>query len=692
MGLRQPLRPLIGWLVFALLAGCSSTGTVPLPSPKIAVDPPPADDLWSGPKTPRTTAPVPVLPVVSSPPPAPAPASHAPTTLAVAVEQASSSYEQGLQAMRHGDKDRAEWEFDVALATLLDANVAGNGPTHLRSSALPPAPPPPDRVASLLLPQRPLILPSPSPALTAPQPPILPPAEAPVTSEASPATAQPFQATQPPEGAPEDETPLEAPALLSPEDLDEVEGEKPEDTTGLPEPDSQKHDIPLVFNEQVRAFVYYFQTRKYGMVSRAFERASRYMPMMRQVFDEEGLPQDLINLSFIESAVNPWATSRARAAGMWQFMPATGRLFGMEVSWWLDERRDPEKSTRGAAKYLKKLYEMFEDWPLALAAYNVGEGAIQNAIRRQNTRNFWALRLPKETKHFVPAFMAMTIISREPDRYGFSPPPDGPAEVEHVTLHHPADLKVLAQAAGATVEELRGLNPALIRWATPPGGPFTLRIPGGRREAFDEHLERIPPDQRTTWIRHTIRKGETPSGIARRYGVDVQTVLDLNGLRKRQPLKAGSALRLPPVPTPAFLVQAEAKQSRRTAATASAKRPTQVTVKRGDTLERIARAHAVSTDNLRRWNALSSKAPLRPGQRLVVSAPQLARDSGTRPVLASAKARPAPKTYVVKRGDTLERIARAHAVSADELRRWNQLPPKAALRPGQALRVDGPAS
>ena len=661
MGLRPPPRSLVGLFALALLAGCSTAGTVPTAIPQTPADPSSNSDLWSGPKTPKKTTPTPVVPVVASPLPGSPQVAQPSASLAVAVEQASTYYERGLQAMRHGDQDRAEWEFDVALEALQDGNLAASRPPQLRGTALPPALPPPDWASSLLLPQHPLV--------SSPEPP-------------------------PPEASAETQPPLEAPALLSPEDLDEATGEKPEETTALPEPDTQKHDVPLIFNDQVRAVVYYLQNRKWNVVTRAFERASRYLPMMRQIFQEEGLPFDLLNLAFIESAVNPWATSRAKAAGIWQFMPSTGRLYGMQVGWWLDERRDPEKSTRGAAQYLKKLYEMFEDWPLALAAYNVGEGAIQNAIQRQKTRDFWALRLPKETRLFVPAFMAMTIIAREPERYGFSPPPEAPVEIDWVTLRQPADLKVIAQAAGSSVEEIRTLNPALIRWATPPDqGLFRLRIPAGRTDAFLDALERVPPTQRVSWIHHTVRKGETPLIIARRYGVDVQSVLDLNSLRKRQGLKAGTALRIPPVASPAFLVQAEAKTNGRPSG-AQGGRPATYTVRRGDTLDRIAKAHGVSPGDLRRWNDLPRSGAPRPGQKLAVAAARPARGIEADPPTGAwpAKAKAPARTYVVKRGDTLAGIARAHAVSPEELRRWNGLSPKAPIRPGQELRVGDPAS
>jgi membrane-bound lytic murein transglycosylase D len=499
------------------------------------------------------------------------------------MQRAGSHYQRGLQAMRSGNPDQAEWEFDAALEALLDMDLADQAATRFlgtaRLAVLPPSP----WLAALATPRRSL----------------------------TPEPAEPSET---------DDPPLEAPALLSPEDLQGMTQVQPEGAAPLPEPDAEKHDIPIVFNDQVKVFVHYFQTRKWGVITRAFERASRYLPMMRRIFRESGLPEDLLNLAFIESALNPRATSRAKAAGIWQFMPSTGRLYGMRASWWLDERRDPEKSTRGAAAYLKNLYRMFESWPLALAAYNAGEGKLQNAIQRQQTRDVWSLRLPKETRLFIPAFMAMTIISREPERYGFSPPAEEPLEADTVTLRHPTELKIIAQAARTTVEEIRDLNPELIRWATPPDlARYTLRIPAGRRDEFLETLERIPPAQRVTWIRHQILKGETPASIARGYGVDQQALLKMNGLRTRQALKPGGTLLVPA--SPAGGVVAEWHEPRRASQAATVPATAErYTVKKGDTLWNIARAHAVSLEDLRRWNALSRDAGLRPGQALQIQA------------------------------------------------------------------------
>jgi membrane-bound lytic murein transglycosylase D len=580
--------------------------------------------------------------------PQPPPESSSPLTLA--MQRAGSHYQRGLQAMRNGEADRAEWEFDAALETLLDTNMSAREPNALLTALPLPPFPRSDWLSSLATPPQS----STSELVTAPE---------------------------------SEEPPLDAPALLGPEDLQEVTKAPVQRTEPLPEPDAQKYDVPIVFNDQVKTFINYFQTRKWDVITRAFERASRYLPTMRKIFREKDLPEDLLNLAFIESAVNPRATSKAKAAGIWQFIASTARLYGMRTSPWVDERRDPEKSTHGAAAYLKNLYRMFESWPLALAAYNAGEGAVQRAIERQRTRDFWKLRLPKETQLFVPAFMAMTVISREPERYGFSPPAEDPLETDTVILRHPIPLKVVAHAARTTVDRIQRLNPELVRWATPPDVPtYKLRIPAGLQEEFQEALARTPPEQRALWVRHRVRKGETPALIAKRYGVDLQTVLDMNRLRKRQTLKPGRTL-LVPAPTSEIAASADDPPPVKTVA----RRPVQrYRVKKGDTLWAIAKAHATTVEDLRRWNSLSRRAKLRPGQTLEVSRSREAEPAAVerqRNAPEPRAAQIASRRYVVRRGDTLWEIARIHEVSVEDLRRWNTLSRDADLRPGQELRT-----
>jgi membrane-bound lytic murein transglycosylase D len=250
---------------------------------------------------------------------------------------------------------------------------------------------------------------------------------------------------------------------------------------------------------------------------------------MRSVFREKGLPVELVNLAFVESGVNPRATSPAKAAGIWQFVPSTARSYGMRRTGAIDERRDPEKSTRAAAEYLKRLYERFDSWPLALAAYNAGEGTLERAIARQRTTDFWRLRLPKETERFVPTFMAMTLIARDPRRYGFSPPPEEPHDTDVLYVGQPTEIQHLAVAAGTSVEHLRELNPELIGRATPSDRtPYALRIPG-----------------RFAWVAHKIQPGETIAAIAKRYGVTPHVLREANKLGERGEPKAGTVILVP---------------------------------------------------------------------------------------------------------------------------------------------------
>ena len=292
---------------------------------------------------------------------------------------------------------------------------------------------------------------------------------------------------------------------------------------------AEMSDFPIVLNDRVRAALKYLQTHRSDDITQAFWRARRYAGMMRAIFREHDLPEELVNLAFVESDVNPRATSHAQAAGIWQFVPSTARTYGMRTTASLDERRDPDKSTRAAAEHLKSLYSRFQTWPLALAAYNAGENAVQRAIKRQHTRNFWQLRLPKETKRFVPKFMAMTIIARDPHRYGFSPPPEAPHDTEILHVSQPTEIRQIAEAAGTTVKHLRELNPELVGPATPPDQPrYALRIP-----------------RRFTWVSHKVQEGETLTAIARRYKVSAQMLRGANKLNQSGEPAVGRIILVP---------------------------------------------------------------------------------------------------------------------------------------------------
>jgi membrane-bound lytic murein transglycosylase D len=313
------------------------------------------------------------------------------------------------------------------------------------------------------------------------------------------------------------------------EEASQRAGPTPPTTTSAP-----MSEFPVVLNQRVKLALKYLQTHRSAVIAQAFWRARRYSGMMRSIFRQYDLPEELVNLAFVESEVNPRATSSANAAGIWQFVPSTARSYGMRTTTSLDERRDPEKSTRAAAEHLKSLYVRFRAWPLALAAYNAGETAVRRAIDRQKTRDFWQLRLPKETKCFVPKFMAMTIISRDPGRYGFSPPPEEPHDIEFLHVSQPTEIRHIADAAGTTVKQLRDLNPELVGPATPADEPrYALRIP-----------------RRFTWVSHKVQKGETLAMIARRYKVSPQMLRAANKLNQSDDLTVGRVILVPTEASP----------------------------------------------------------------------------------------------------------------------------------------------
>ncbi len=674
MPVRQPPGPLsFLWcaLLASLLAGCATTSPVSGLSPLQRTDLARGRELSSGVEwtlqfgSPSgSPPPAPITSPGSAAAPAPA-APPGPAALTVAMGRATSYYQRGLQAMQSGDADQAEWEFDAALETLLTTNPVYAPPAGLAAVTRPVSFPPSSWVRELA---------------------------APMTNVASPSSSADDS-----DSTAAEEPPLDAPALLGPDDIQAVT-EAPAKEKEAPDVGTEVEgsQFPIILNDEVESFLEYFQTRKWGVITQAFERASRYLPMMRRIFQEKALPEELTNLAFIESAVNPHATSRAKAAGIWQFIPSTARLFGMHTSWWLDERRDPEKSTRAAAEYLKTLHEMFDSWPLALAAYNLGEGALQRAIQRQRTRDFWSLKLPRETKLFVPAIMAMTLISHYPERYGFSVPPEKGLESETVRLLHPTDLKIAAQAAGTSVERIRELNPELTRGTTPPDvSRYSLRIPAGRTETFLEAISRIPPAERVRWATHRVRKGETLRRVARQYRVDPEALAEMNGLGKRQALKVGMLLRIPSSAESGTVALAKATRTAPSAAPVRHAGRTYV-VRPGDTLSWIAKSSGVSLNDLRRWNRLSRDAALRPGQTLLVVSPAEIQAAAVRtpaaPVRHSSSRPAAKRRYVVKQGDTLWEIGQAFGVSPEDLRRWNKLSKDAAIRPGQELHLVDPAS
>jgi len=304
--------------------------------------------------------------------------------------------------------------------------------------------------------------------------------------------------------------------------------------------------IPVVENDRVRYFVDHFTGRLRGFFERALGRSGRYIPMMATILQEEGLPQDLVYLCLIESGFSSYAVSKAKAVGPWQFIRGTGLRYGLKINGWMDERRDPVKSTRAAAAYLKDLHSQFGEWFLAAAAYNAGERKVERAIDRSRTNDFWRLSrktyLKAETRNYVPKFIAAALIANTPEKYGFGDVAyESPLEYDEVTIRRPLSLHAAAELAKTTLEAIKGLNPALLRNVTPPdANGFLLRVPKGSGESFAQAYEALP-DTQPRVITHKVKKGETLLGIAKKYGQRVNQLMELNGLKNRR-LRAGQDL------------------------------------------------------------------------------------------------------------------------------------------------------
>lgn len=281
-------------------------------------------------------------------------------------------------------------------------------------------------------------------------------------------------------------------------------------------------------------------------------RSGKYLDLMKEILKEKDVPEEIVFLPLIESGFNPYAYSPARAAGYWQFISSTARRYGLEINWWKDERRDPVKSTVAAANYLKDLYDIFGSWNLAMAAYNAGEGKILKALNRTKTDDYWALLktqyIRKETKDYVPKFIAASLIANSPQNFGFRDLEyHSPLNYDKVTIKSPVDLEVIATSAETTEEVIKELNPELRRWCTPPDvSEYILRVPEGKKDIFIENLSKIPEENRFTVDIYKAKKGDTFKRISKKTGVPVQVILDLNSLEKIIPLKAGAEIYLPP--------------------------------------------------------------------------------------------------------------------------------------------------
>jgi membrane-bound lytic murein transglycosylase D len=453
-----------------------------------------------------------------------------------------------------------------------------------------------------------------------------------------------------------------------------------------------RSDLPLVINDEVARYISYFSNGGRGTLENALTRAGRYREMILRILREEGVPQDLIYLAQAESGFHPLALSRAGARGMWQFMAGRASGYGLQRSWWLDDRQDPEKSTRAAARHLKDLYNQFGDWYLAMAAYNSGPGTVQSAVRRTGYADFWQLYrrgvLPKETRNYVPIIVAVTIMAKNPTQYGLDHlAPEAPLKADRVEINYPVDLRLVAECVDTSVATLQELNPSLLRMTTPRDGLFSLRLPAGTADKFHQNIAAIPKDMRVWWRYHKVNHGETMAEIARQYHTTSTAIAQVNNLRGKE-LEADSKLIIPVTPGRHIASEGDSAYS---------KRPTSYKVRKGDTVLSIADDFSVPAEKIRKWNHLRGNQ-VRAGRILRIYRPVAAPAPASK--VASARTPKIKKIsdlqpssgprllhHKVKSGETLNSIASRYNTTVAALRRDNKI---SSLKAGDVLVIRTP--
>jgi membrane-bound lytic murein transglycosylase D len=477
------------------------------------------------------------------------------------------------------------------------------------------------------------------------------------------------------------------------------------------------YDVPLVWNDRVkRALLFYLRTRK-GIFDRWLYRAGHYLPVMKQMFADSGLPRDLAHLPIIESGFNPHAYSRAHAAGIWQFIPSTGKMYGLRQNYWIDERRDPIKSTGAAIRYLSKLYGDFNNWHIALASYNCGENGMARAINKAGGVNdYWALSLPRETMNYVPLFLAAMVIAKNPDVFDFEFPNGGVFNPDTVFINDCIEMKTIADGIGVTLDTLTIMNPHILHWCTPPDmRDVRIYLPKGYADKFREFYDTLPDQKKTKFYRYTVRSGDNLSLIARNFRVSVEALREINKM-KANSTAVGKYIIVPIAvndSVPSHLAQhlntvERERPGRRGAAargrggirrqgggvTSRTGKKITYKVRTGETLYSISNTFGVPVKDLLAWNYLANPRSLKAEQTLVIyqqgGAPAPSQsDSDDEPAATHTPAAAQPATphtqhvrgnatlhsgkRLVKQGETLYGIALELGVTVSELARINGL-------------------
>src|SRR5579872_7271885 len=623
------------------------------------------------------SAPVPVPVAAPEPaqPPAPdtekaaatdsAPAQASPTDVGDLLMRVENEYQSGMQAYHAGQKDAAKEHFDRAFNALLDSNLDIRSDDRLEQEF--------DRIVDGIN-------------------------QLDIGGLAADSEAQ--SDAQKSEPAPIDETNEIAPSADA-----RVKAK------AQAEIKHTRSDLPLMMTDQVAGYISYFSNRGRGTFERAFARSGRYRELMLPILKQEGVPQDLIYLAQAESGFHPLAVSRVGARGIWQFMASRARGYGLSHNMYVDDRQDPEKSTRAAARHLKDLYNQFGDWYLAMAAYNSGPGTVQAAVKRTGYADFWELYnrnvLPKETKNYVPIILAVTLMAKNPSQYGLDEVAmEHPTDSDTVTINYPVDLRLVAQCVDSTEEQLQDLNPSLLRLSTPRQGEFQLHLPAGTKDQYETAIAAIPTDMRLWWRYHSVQSGDTLASLARKYHTTVKSISEANHLDGPE-LEADAKLVIPVTP---------GKHAETDTAT-YARHITRYKVHKGDTVESVAENFGVSPQMLRRWNGIRGNSlsgrrivalhlPITPSahdEEVASSHTTKAKHpgSGSKATESASVKPPATKSaqiereetakaavvvhHKVKSGETLYSIANAYRTTVAALKRDNR--DVAVLHPGMILTV-----